>query len=164
MARLQMPALRTAVGLPAWLLSSCVVAAICLTQVGCIAKPQFEPGPQDTDAPTEFTTTESGLQYRVLRRGNGKFPQASQAVRVHYEGRLQDTGTIFDSSYRSGEPARFGLRQVIPGWTEGMQLVDEGGMIELLIPSTLGYGADGVPGTIPPGATLRFIVELFEIH
>ncbi len=144
--------------------AACGLMGLCLLQVGCIAKPQFEPGPQDADVPAEFTTTESGLQYRVLRRGNGKFPTANQAVSVHYEGRLHDTSRIFDSSYRSGEQARFGLRQVIPGWTEGLQLIDENGMIELIIPAELGYGETGAGGAIPPGATLRFVVELFEIH
>lgn len=161
-----------------WLPSAVLLIGLWGLQAGCIAKPRFEPGPRDADASAEFTTTQSGLKYRVLRRGNGAFPQATQAVQVHYEGRLLDTsgwdgegpppdtgtGRIFDSSYRTGEPADFGLRQVIPGWTEGMQLIDEGGMIELIIPPELGYGENGVPGAIPPGATLRFLVELIEIR
>jgi FKBP-type peptidyl-prolyl cis-trans isomerase len=138
------------------------MALLCSILTGCIAKPSFSPGPVDPDAPTEFTETPSGLKYRILRRGNGSKPTASNTVRVHYEGQLED-GTVFDSSYRTGKPATFGLRQVIGGWTEGVQLVDVGGMIELLVPPELGYGAEGVPGAIPPGATLRFKVELFEI-
>lgn len=134
----------------------------CIGLAGCIAKPTFSPGPTDPDAPTEFTETESGLKYRILRRGNGPKPTVSSTVRVHYEGQLED-GSVFDSSYRTGKPATFGLRQVIGGWTEGMQLVETGGMIELLVPPQLGYGNDGVPGAIPPGATLKFKVELFEI-
>jgi len=138
------------------------VASLLITWVGCVTQPSFAPGPADPDAPTELTQTESGLKYRILRRGNGKKPTAAQSVRVHYVGQLED-GSEFDSSYRSGKPVTFGLRQVVPGWTEGLQLVDVGGMIELQIPSELGYGAEGVPGVIPPGATLHFKVELLEI-
>ena len=131
--------------------------------VGCVAKPTFEPGPVDPDAPTEFTQTESGLQYRILRRGDGPQPKVSDTVKVHYEGTLAD-GTVFDSSYRTGRPATFSLGQVIGGWTEGLQLVRRGGMIELVIPPELGYGNQGMPGAIPPGATLHFKVELLDIH
>jgi FKBP-type peptidyl-prolyl cis-trans isomerase len=85
-------------------------------------------------------------------------------VQVNYHGWLDD-GKVFDSSYKRGEPIDFGLNQVIPGWTEGMQLVGEGGMIELLIPSKLGYGARGTPGgPIPPNATLHFLVELLDVR
>jgi FKBP-type peptidyl-prolyl cis-trans isomerase len=116
------------------------------------------------DAPTAFTATPSGLQYRVLRKGTGAQPKATNAVKVHYHGWLDD-GKVFDSSYRRGEPIEFGLNQVIPGWTEGMQLVGEGGMIELLIPSKLGYGARGTPGgPIPPNAQLHFLVELLDVR
>jgi FKBP-type peptidyl-prolyl cis-trans isomerase FkpA len=135
----------------------------CCVLSGCVSKPSFSPGPADSDAPAEFSETESGLKYRVLRKGNGNKPKPSNTVKVHYAGTLDD-GTEFDSSYRTGEPVSFGLTQVIPGWTEGLQLVDVGGMIELQIPSKLGYGDQGVPGSIPPGATLYFTVELFEIR
>ena len=120
-------------------------------------------GKADADAPTEFTATESGLKYRVLRKGTGKNPTSRDEVEVNYHGWLDD-GKVFDSSYKRGESISFPLNRVIPGWTEGMQLVGEGGMIELLIPSNLGYGARGTPGgPIPPNATLHFLVELIEV-
>jgi FKBP-type peptidyl-prolyl cis-trans isomerase len=121
-------------------------------------------GKLDADAPKSFATTPSGLQYRVLRKGTGASPKATSNVKVNYHGWLDD-GKVFDSSYKRGEPIDFGLNQVIPGWTEGMQLVGEGGMIELLIPSKLGYGARGTPGgPIPPNATLHFLVELLDVR
>jgi FKBP-type peptidyl-prolyl cis-trans isomerase FkpA len=119
------------------------------------------PGAIDEDAPQEFQTTASGLKYRILRKSDQDKPKASDAVEVHYKGWLDDK-TIFDSSYQRGEKISFPLSRVIPGWTEGMQLVGEGGMIELEIPGKLGYGARGTRG-IPPNATLHFVVELFEI-
>ena len=122
-----------------------------------------EPGPVDKDAPKEFMTTKSGLKYRVLRKGAGSKPKASDTVEVNYKGWL-DSGKEFDSSYARGESISFPLNRVIPGWTEGMQLVGEGGMIELEIPSELGYGARGAPGAIPPNATLHFIVELIDVQ
>lgn len=121
-----------------------------------------EPGAPDPDAPQEFTQTDSGLKYRILRKSDGKKPTASDSVTVHYRGTFDD-GSEFDSSYKRGEPAQFPLRGVVPGWTEGLQLVGEGGMIELEIPPELGYGADGRRG-IPPNATLHFVVELIEVH
>ena len=119
-------------------------------------------GSIDADAPTSFTTTASGLGYRILRNGTGAKPAASQSVEVHYHGWLTD-GRVFDSSYKRGQTISFGLNQVIRGWTEGMQLVGEGGMIELRIPSDLGYGARGAPGVIPGNATLHFLVELKKV-
>ncbi len=107
-------------------------------------------------------TTASGLQYRVTQEGNGKSPAASSVVKVHYSGKLVD-GTVFDSSVERGEPIEFPLNQVIPGWTEGLQLMKEGGKATLYIPSQLGYGEQGVPGTIPPNSTLIFDVELIEV-
>lgn len=123
---------------------------------------QSGPGPADPDAPDEFTTTESGLKYRILRQSDGRKPTAADTVLCHYKGTLDD-GTVFDSSYRNGSPIDFPLNGVIPGWTEGLQLIGEGGMIELEIPSDLGYGARGMPPVIPPNATLHFIVELKQI-
>lgn len=120
-----------------------------------------EPGPEDKDAPKEFETTASGLKYRVLRKSDGKKPSARNQVTVHYKGWL-DSGETFDSSYERGESISFPLNQVIPGWTEGMQLVGKGGMIELEIPYKLGYGERG-QGPIPPKATLHFLVELIDI-
>jgi FKBP-type peptidyl-prolyl cis-trans isomerase len=121
------------------------------------------PGSTDEDAPEEFTETESGLRYRILRASDEAKPTANDVVTVHYRGWLDDE-TVFDSSYKRAEPATFPLNGVIPGWTEGMQLVGVGGMIELEIPSDLGYGARGAGGVIPPNATLHFIVELIEIQ
>ena len=122
-----------------------------------------EPGPADPDAPKEFSTTPSGLKYRILRKGTDQKPKANDKVKVHYKGWLDD-GKVFDSSYKRGEPISFGLNQVIRGWTEGMQLVGKGGMIELEVPSSLGYGAGGYPGAIPPNARLHFLVELIDIN
>ena len=119
-------------------------------------------GKIDKDAATNFTETKSGLKYRILRQGAGAAPKATNTVRVHYHGWL-DSGKVFDSSYRRNEDISFGLNQVIKGWTEGMQLVGAGGMIELQIPSDLGYGNRGAPPDIPPKATLHFLVELIEV-
>lgn len=107
-------------------------------------------------------STDSGLQLLVLEAGDGDSPAAESRVRVHYEGRLID-GTVFDSSYERGEPAEFALNQVIPGWTEGLQLMNEGGKYRLFIPSDLAYGPGGTRG-IPPNSVLVFDVELLEIQ
>lgn len=121
------------------------------------------PGKIDKDASREFKKTESGLKYRILRKSDKQKPKRTDAVEVHYKGWLNNKA-IFDSSYRRGEPASFPLNQVIPGWIEGLQLIGEGGMIELDIPPQLGYGARGTPGgPIPPNAQLHFIVELLSI-
>lgn len=106
--------------------------------------------------------TESGLQYRVIEEGDGARPAASDQVTVHYSGRLIN-GVEFDSSRARGEPATFGLGQVIPGWTEGLQLMREGGRYEFFIPSDLAYGEQGRPGPIGPNSTLIFDVELIEV-
>ncbi len=107
-------------------------------------------------------TTESGLQYKVITEGKGKSPKATDVVKVHYRGKLLD-GKEFDSSYSRNEPAEFPLNQVIKGWTEGVQLMKEGGKIMLWLPSDLGYGDEGTGGLIGPGATLEFEVELLEV-
>ena len=109
-----------------------------------------------------IVTLPSGLQYEVLATGEGRQPKATDKVRCHYEGTLID-GTVFDSSYRRNEPAVFGLNQVIPGWTEGVQLMSEGSKYEFYIPYNLAYGEHGAPGAIPPYATLKFVVELIEV-
>jgi FKBP-type peptidyl-prolyl cis-trans isomerase len=126
------------------------------------SKERVKPGSIDEDATAEFYATPSGLKYRILRQGGKTLPTPGDTVEVHYKGWL-DNKTIFDSSYRRGEKISFALNRVIPGWTEGMQLIGEGGMIELEIPSKLGYGPRGMPPTIPPAATLHFVVELFDI-
>ena len=107
-------------------------------------------------------TLPSGLQYQVLREGNGKQPKATDRVRCHYEGFLTD-GTVFDSSVQRGEPAVFGLQQVIAGWTEGLQLMKEGAKYRFFIPYKLGYGESGAGQTIPPYSTLIFDVELINV-
>lgn len=108
-------------------------------------------------------TTASGLQYMVLRQGSGERPSATSKVKVNYEGKLLD-GTVFDSSYQRGQPAEFGLNQVIKGWTEGLSLMPVGSKYRFWIPSELAYGADGTQGgPIGPDATLTFDVELMGI-
>lgn len=106
-------------------------------------------------------TLESGLQYKVLTEGSGQQPTAEDTVTVHYRGTLLD-GSEFDSSYSRGEPASFPLGSVIRGWTEGLQLMKEGGKWEFYIPSDLAYGPGGRPPQIPPNATLKFEVELLK--
>jgi FKBP-type peptidyl-prolyl cis-trans isomerase FklB len=106
-------------------------------------------------------TTASGLQYKVISEGTGPKPKATDMVTVHYHGTLVD-GTVFDSSVDRGEPATFGLNQVIPGWTEGLQLMNMGGKYQFYIPQELGYGARG-QGKIKPYSTLIFDVELINI-
>jgi FKBP-type peptidyl-prolyl cis-trans isomerase len=107
-------------------------------------------------------TTDSGLQYRVLRAGSGAKPTSADSVEVHYEGRLIN-GSVFDSSYSRGEPVTFGVTQVIPGWTEALQLMSEGAEYELTIPSELAYGAGGAGGAIGPNEVLIFKVELLSV-
>ena len=107
-------------------------------------------------------TLPSGLQYQVLKEGNGKKPSAKDQVKCHYEGFLID-GTVFDSSIQRGEPAVFGLQQVIAGWTEGLQLMQEGAKYRFFIPYRLAYGESGAAGAIPPFAALIFDVELIEV-
>lgn len=107
-------------------------------------------------------TTKSGLKYRRMKEGNGKHPVATDKVKVHYTGKLID-GTTFDSSVDRGASITFPLNQVIPGWTEGLQLMDEGSKYMLYIPYNLGYGTRDM-GNIPAGSTLVFEVELLEIN
>ena len=108
-------------------------------------------------------TLPSGLQYLVIKEGNGKRPKATDKVKCHYEGMLVD-GTLFDSSVQRGEPATFPLNQVIAGWTEGLQLMPEGSKYRVFIPYTLGYGERGAGASIPPFAALVFDVELIEVQ
>ncbi len=107
-------------------------------------------------------TLPSGLQYQVLKEGNGKKPSAKDTVKCHYEGTLID-GTVFDSSYKRGEPATFPLQQVIAGWTEGLQLMQEGAKYRFYIPYRLAYGEGGAGASIPPCAALIFDVELLQV-
>jgi FKBP-type peptidyl-prolyl cis-trans isomerase len=107
-------------------------------------------------------TLADGLQYQILTEGNGQKPSASDTVEVNYEGKLID-GTVFDSSYKRGKPATFAVNQVIPGWTEVLQLMPVGSTWMVYIPANLAYGATGIPNVIPPGSVLIFKVELISI-
>ena len=109
-----------------------------------------------------IVTLPSGLQYQVLKEGNGKKPTAKDTVKCHYEGFLID-GTVFDSSVQRGEPATFPLQQVIAGWTEGLQLMQEGAKYRFFIPYSLAYGEGGAGNSIPPFAALIFDVELIQV-
>lgn len=113
-------------------------------------------------ASAQSTKTPSGIEITMLNEGSGAKPKASDTVKVHYKGTLTD-GTEFDSSFRRREPATFPLGGVIPCWTEGVQSIKAGGRAKLVCPPNLAYGARGVPGTIPPNATLVFEIDLLEI-
>jgi FKBP-type peptidyl-prolyl cis-trans isomerase FkpA len=123
-------------------------------------------GEIDADAPHEFTKTDSGLKYRILRKSDGRKPVADDEVLADYKGWF-DNGKQFDSSYERGEPLPFQVKTgpggVIAGWVEGVQLIGVGGMVELEVPPELGYGPQGHPAGIPPNARLHFLVELKEI-
>lgn len=117
----------------------------------------------DVATDSTYAVTPTGLKYMIVQEGTGKAPSATDNVTVHYTGRLTD-GTVFDSSVSRGEPATFPLNRVIPGWTEGLQLMKEGGKAIFFIPSELGYGPDGAPPVIPPYASLIFEVELIRVE
>jgi len=113
---------------------------------------------------TGFDKTDSGLRYQIIQKGSGAQAEKGKTVSVHYKGQLSD-GTVFDSSYKRNQPIDFplGVGQVIPGWDEGIQLLKVGDKARLIIPSNLGYGAQGAGGVIPPNATLIFDVELMGV-
>ena len=117
---------------------------------------------EENKAKEGVQVTASGLQYKVLKEGSGKKPVSTDKVKVHYTGKLID-GNVFDSSVQRGEPAVFGVTQVIPGWVEGLQLMSVGSKYEFVIPSELAYGERSAGGAIPPCAVLVFEVELLEI-
>ena len=117
---------------------------------------------KENKAREDVVTTESGLQYKVLKEGNGKSPGKTDRIMVHYKGTKLD-GTVFDSSYERGEPATFQVDQVIAGWTEGVQLMKEGGKYMLFIPANLAYGESGAGQEIGPNEVLIFEVELLEL-
>ena len=112
---------------------------------------------------TAMITTESGLKYEIIKKGEGAKPEATDKVTVHYHGMLTD-GTVFDSSVERGQTITFGLNQVIKGWTEGLQLMPIGSKFRFTIPPELAYGTKGAGGVIPPNATLIFDVELINVH
>lgn len=129
------------------------------------AKPVLKaPGPVDPDAPEQFTTTDSGLKYRIRRKSGGTKPVGKQQVVVNYRGWL-DNGEVFDSSYGTGGvPGTFDVETAIPGFAEGVQLIGEGAMIELDIPYQLAYGEEGRPPVIPPKTGLHFLIELIKVQ
>ena len=129
---------------------------------GKVAKAEGEKYLAENAKKEGVVTLPSGLQYMVLKEGNGKKPKATDQVKCHYEGFLID-GTVFDSSIQRGEPAVFPLNQVIAGWTEGLQLMQEGAKYRFFIPYILGYGEGGAGASIPPYAALIFDVELVEV-
>lgn len=131
-------------------------------EAGKVAKAAGEAFLAENGKKDGVVTLPSGLQYQVLKEGDGKKPSATDQVVCHYEGTLID-GTVFDSSYQRNQPATFGLNQVIAGWTEGVQLMQEGAKYRFFIPYKLAYGERGAGAQIPPFATLVFDVELIEV-
>lgn len=132
-----------------------------------VAVAEVEAAPVKEDAKEKkdkngYYTTPSGLKYKVIKEGKGKSPKATDVVTVNYEGKLTN-GQVFDSSYQRGEPTSFPLNRVIPGWTEGLQLMQEGATYEFYIPYQLAYGERG-GGPIPPMADLIFKVELIKVQ
>lgn len=143
-----------------------VMAAQQAQQTTTDAKENLDEGQQflANNAKQEgVTQLPSGLQYRILKEGDGATPTADSTVQTHYRGTLID-GTEFDSSYRRGEPATFGVGQVIAGWTEALQLMQVGDKWQIFVPANLAYGERGAGGTIGPNATLIFEIELLGIQ
>lgn len=150
-----------------------VIAAVSLCLVGCNSSTQTSgnntaatnsPGTTTAPASGEMKTTASGLKYQVLKHGTGTVsPKATDTVKVHYHGTLLN-GTVFDSSVERGEPVSFPLNAVIPGWTEGLQLMKVGDKFKFVIPPNLAYGENSPSPKIPPNSTLVFEVELLGIE
>ncbi len=141
-------------------------AALALSPSILMAQSALEQGQafmQENAKKDGVKSTPSGLQYKVITEGTGKSPKATDTVLVHYRGTLID-GTEFDSSYKHNEPIEFPLNGVIPGWTEGVQLMKEGSKYQFVIPSKLAYGQRGAPPVIPPDSTLIFEVELLKVR
>lgn len=137
------------------ILDSNVALDSALTQMADSVTADAKPGPDG------YITTPSGLKYKVIKKGSGRTPTAADVVNVDYEGKLVD-GTVFDSSYQRGESIEFPLNRVIAGWTEGLQLMQEGAEYEFYIPYQLAYGEQG-SGPIPPKSDLIFKVELHQV-
>ncbi len=156
-------------------MKSSILRSLCCTALGAaftlapltvMAQSPLEKGEKflaENKSKEGVKTTASGLQYKITKEGTGKQPAATDSVLVHYEGKLLD-GTVFDSSIKRNEPISFPLNRVIPGWTEGLQLVKEGGKAILYIPSKLAYGSRGAGGAIGPDETLIFEVELIKVQ
>jgi FKBP-type peptidyl-prolyl cis-trans isomerase len=151
-------------------LSLLTAASLCLlgcnqpTQPGSNANSSTSATPSTTAPSGEMKTTASGLKYQVLTQGTGTVsPKATDTVKVHYHGTLLN-GTVFDSSVQRGEPISFPLNRVIPGWTEGLQLMKVGDKFKFEIPANLAYGENSPTPTIPPNSTLVFEVELLGIE
>ena len=141
-------------------------AAMFLAPLTTMAETPLEKGEKflaENKTKDGVKTTSSGLQYKITKEGTGKSPAATDTVLVHYEGKLLD-GSVFDSSIKRNEPISFPLNRVIPGWTEGLQLIKEGGKAILYIPSKLAYGSRGAGGAIGPDETLIFEVELLKVQ
>ena len=161
-----------AAGAAKWLAAGAVLLAIVVALVWAgTQRPRTATAPSDTAGAAYLAankgkpgvhTTASGLQYEILTAGTGPKPLPGDSVKVHYEGKLLD-GTVFDSSVARGEPATFPLRQVIAGWTEGVQLMPTGSKYRFTVPSDLAYGPSGAGGVIPPNAVLVFDIELLAI-
>ena len=163
------PGTRSSGGVAKWLIAAAVIIAIVVLGVWAGTRAQVDAvRVADMNFLAEngrkpgVITTASGLQYQVVREGNGPKPGRADSVLVHYEGRLIDR-TVFDSSYQRGQPAAFPLDQVIPGWTEGVQLMPTGSKYHFVVPPSLAYGARGAGGVIPPGAVLEFDIELLGV-
>ena len=159
-------------GVTRWLVGAAVVLIIVAigvfagtkSQVDAVRKDDMKFMAENGKKPGVITT-DSGLQYEVIRAGTGPKPARTDTVLVHYEGRLVDAArTVFDSSYQRGQPAAFPLDQVIPGWTEGVQLMPTGSKYRFVVPPALAYGAKGAGGVIPPGAVLEFDIELLAVR
>jgi FKBP-type peptidyl-prolyl cis-trans isomerase len=145
----------------------CCAATLAAFSVPTLmADPNLEKGEaflKENAAKEGVKTTASGLQYKILQEGTGRSPKATDTVVVHYKGTLL-SGKEFDSSHKRGKPAEFPLNHVIPGWTEGVQLMKEGAKYQFTIPSKLAYGERGTPGgPIPPNSTLIFEIELISV-
>jgi FKBP-type peptidyl-prolyl cis-trans isomerase len=158
-------------GVMKWLVGGAVLLVVVFvlvwagthTQVAAVRQEDMKYLAANAEKPGVVTTA-SGLQYQIIREGTGPKPAATDTVLVHYEGRLVDAAhTVFDSSYQRGQPAAFPLDKVIPAWTEGVQLMPAGSKFRFVVPPSLGYGAAGAGGVIPPGAVLEFDVELLAV-